>query len=387
LPAPIVPLIASCQVSDKVTLSLPTFYSSQKWSNNLTTSTLMASTGIYSSVVRDQIGNYFFTATVDVKKVFPTPRPFAYAKKSPFFCEGTSTDLLTDSPDYTTFVWNTGETQKQITVKNSSSYSVKGISAIGCASLESNIIQTKILSLPGKPVIYQSDVAACEGNTITLASTSLKESIWSTNQTAPIITVSAVGDYLVSVRQKDENGCISTESEPVTFSIKPRPETPEITQIGIYTLQAKQKTEVMDLSYEWKQDGIVSTNKTAFIKINAPSFVTVTALRNFTVSNKTLTCRSNLSGAYSFLPSTELSGIVIYPNPTSNGIVTLEAKENVEDFTLTIYDSKGQFIYTSPVPNLTERRVLDLSNLGPGRYIFKLTYGNFFETRSIVIMK
>jgi hypothetical protein len=173
----------------------------------------------------------------------------------------------------------------------------------------------------------------------------------------------------------------------VTFSIKPRPETPEITQIGIYTLQAKQKNEAMDLSYEWKQDGIISTNKTAFIKINAPSFVTVTALRNFTVSNKTLTCRSNLSGAYSFLPSTELSGIVIYPNPTSNGIVTLEAKENVEDFMLTIYDSRGQFIYTSPVPNLTERRVLDLSNLGPGRYIFKLTYGNFFETRSIVIMK
>ncbi len=387
LPSPIVPLIASCKVSDKVTLSLPTFYSSQKWSNNLTTSTLEASTGIYSSVLRDKTGNYFFTATVDVKKVFPAAKPFAYAKKSPFFCEGTSTDLLTDSPDYTTFVWNTGETQKQITVKNSSTYNVKGISAIGCASPESNIIETKILSLPGRPVIYQSDVAVCEGNTITLASTSLKESIWSTNQTAPTITLSAVGDYLVTVRQKDENGCISTESEPVTFSIKPRPETPEITQISIYTLQAKQKNEAMDLSYEWKQDGIISTNKTAFIKINAPSFVTVTALRNFTVSNKTLTCRSNLSGAYSFLPSTELSGIVIYPNPTSNGIVTLEAKENVEDFMLTIYDSRGQFIYTSPVPNLTERRVLDLSNLGPGRYIFKLTYGNFFETRSIVIMK
>jgi uncharacterized membrane protein len=87
------------------------------------------------------------------------------------------------------------------------------------------------------------------------------------------------------------------------------------------------------------------------------------------------------------VPNTELSGIIIYPNPTSDGIITLEAKENVEDLSLTIYDSRGQFIYTSPIPNLTERRVLDLSNLGSGRYIVKLTYGESVETRSIVIMK
>jgi uncharacterized membrane protein len=87
------------------------------------------------------------------------------------------------------------------------------------------------------------------------------------------------------------------------------------------------------------------------------------------------------------VPNTELSGIIIYPNPTSDGIVTLEAKENVEELSLTIYDSRGQFIYNSPIPNLTERRVLDLSNLGPGRYIVKLTYGESVETRSIVIMK
>jgi len=387
LPSPIISLNASCQVNDKVTLSLPNAYSSQKWSNNTTSSTLVAATGSYSSIVRDQTGNYFFTSAIDVKKVFPTVKPFAYAKKSPFFCEGTSTDLLTDTPDYTSFVWNTGETQKQITVKNSGSYSVRGISAIGCASPESNIIQAQTLPLPGKPVIYQSDIAVCEGNPITLASTSLKESVWSTNEVAPVITLRTAGDYRVTVRQRDENGCYSAESEPAIFAIKPRPETPEIAQVGPYTLQAKQKTEATDLTYEWKQDGSTSANKTSFLKVNAPSFITVTALRNFTVTNKILTCRSNLSGAYSFVPNTESSGIIIYPNPTPNGVVTLEAKENIENFTLTIYDSKGQFIYSSPIPSLTERRVVDLSNLGPGRYIVKLTHGVFVETKAIVILK
>lgn len=387
LSSPIVTLNASCQVNDKVTLSLPTSYSSQKWSNNLTSSTLSASTGLYSSVVRDQTGNYFFTATVDVKKVFPTAKPFAYAKKSPFFCEGTSTDLLTDSPDYTSFVWNTGETQKQITVKNTGSYSVRGISATGCASPESNIIQAQTLVLPGKPVIYQSDVAVCEGNTITLASTSIKESVWSTNENAPVITLRTAGDYRVTVRQKDENGCFSPDSEPAIFAIKPRPETPEITQVGVYTLQAKQKTEVTDLAYEWKQDGNISFNKTGFLKTSNQSFITVTALRNFTVVNKTLTCRSNLSGAYSFVPNTELSGIILYPNPTPNGLVTLESKENVENSFLVVYNEKGQNVYSASVPNLSERRSVDLTHLSSGKYILKFSYGAFVETKSIVIAK
>lgn len=387
LPSPIVALNASCQVSDKVTLSLPTSYSSQKWSNNTTTATLSASSGVFSGTVRDQTGNYFFTATVDVKNVFPSIKPFAYAKKSPFFCEGTSTDLLTDSPDYTSFVWNTGETQKQITVKTTGSYSVRGISATGCASPESNIIQAQTLVLPGKPVIYQSDVAVCEGNTVTLASTSIKESVWSTNENAPVITLRTPGDYRVTVRQKDENGCLSPDSEPAIFAIKPRPETPEIIQVGPYTLQAKQKIEVTDLTYEWKQDGNISSNKTGFLKTSNQSFVTVTALRNYTLANKTITCRSNLSGAYSFVPNTELSGIIVYPNPTPNGVVSFESKENVENSSLVVYNEKGQFVYSASVPNLSERRSVDLSHLASGKYILKFSYGAFVETKSIVIAK
>lgn len=370
-----------------MTLSVPTSYSLQKWSNNTTTSTLSASTGVFNATVRDQAGNYFFTSTIDVKKVFPSIKPFAYAKQSPFFCEGTSTDLLTDSPDYTSFIWNTGETKKQITVKNSGSYSVRGISALGCASPESNIIQAQTLSLPGKPVIYQSDIAVCEGNSITLASTSIKESVWSTNENGPVITLRNAGEYRVTVRQKDENGCFSVESEPAIFSIKPRPETPEITQVGTYTLQAKQKTEATDFAYEWKQDGNISPNKTGFLKVSNQSFITVTALRNYTLSNKTITCRSNLSGAYSFVPNTELSGIIIYPNPTPNGLITLESKDNIDSSLLTVYNTKGQFLSSTSVQNLSERRSVDLSYLPSGKYILKLQYGAFIETKEIVIMK
>jgi hypothetical protein len=387
LPAPVLPLKAACATLDKVTLSLPTSYSFQKWSNNTTSATISAATGAYTCMARDQTGNYFFTSSIDVKSVFPTKKPFVFAKTSQFFCEGTSTDLLTDSLDYTSFVWNTGEKQKQISVRTTGAYSVRGINTLGCGSPESNQVFAQSLIPPGKPVIYQSSVAACEGNTITLASTVLKEneSIWTTNDIAPVITFSKAGEYRITVKAKDRNGCISENSDPAIFSIKVRPETPEITQIGAFTLQAKQKTIVPNLNYEWSKDGGISPNKNQFLKTAKASFLTVTALQNYTVNNVTLTCRSNLSGAFSFIPDVTLQGVIVYPNPTPDGLVTLEAQEDLADFTLVVYSPKGQYIYSTPIPALTERRLVDLSFLSEGNYIVKLVNSTFQETKHIWI--
>jgi Carbohydrate esterase, sialic acid-specific acetylesterase len=388
LPAPVLTLKAACATLDKVTLSLPTNYSIQKWSNNTSSATITATSGSYSGIARDQTGNYYFTTNVDVRNVFPTKIPFAFAKKSVFFCEGTSTDLLTDSPDYPSFLWNTGETQKQISARTTGVYSVRGISAIGCASPESNTIFAQSLTLPGKPVIYQSDVAVCEGNSITLASTGIRENLWSTNENSPVISLNKVGDYSITVKSRDENGCISLSSDPAIFSIKPRPEVPEIAQIGAFTLQAKQKTELLNLNYEWRKGGSITPNKTAFIKAAKASFYTVSSLQNYTIANnKTITCRSNLSGAFSFIPDETIENVIIYPNPTPDGLITLEAQEDLADFSLIVYSLRGQFIYSTPIPALTERRLVDLSFLGEGKYIVKLVNSTFQETKNIWIEK
>lgn len=387
-PAPIIALNATCPSADKVTLSLPSAYSFQKWSNNTTSSTITASEGAFSCLERNQTGNYFFSSKVDIKTVFPTKTPFIYTKSNPSFCEGSSTDLLIDSSDYTSFLWSTGEKQKQITVKTTGEFSVRGINTFGCISPISNKISTTVLALPGKPVIYQSDAAICEGNTITLASTSVHDNIWSNNATNPVIVFDKVGDYSITVKDKDQNGCISVSSDPAVFSIIARPEAPEITQIGAFTLQAKQKIVMPDFTYEWKQDGTISSNKTAFLKASKASFFTVASLKNYTLANnKTITCASKLSGAFSFIPDVSLKDIIIYPNPTYDGVITLEAKDNIPNFTLTVYSPQGQFIYSSSVPALTERRLVDLSFLRNGKYIIKLSNASIVETRHIWIDK
>jgi Carbohydrate esterase, sialic acid-specific acetylesterase/Secretion system C-terminal sorting domain len=389
LPAPILQIKAVCSSLDKISLTLPSSYSFQRWSNNSTESTITTTSGTYNCIARDNTGNYFFTTTFDVKKAFPTKAPNIFPKTNLSFCDGTSIDLLTDNTDYSSFIWNTGEIQKQITVKTANRYSLRGINSIGCASPESNSLFTNIFPLTPKPVIYLSTTnTVCEGTTVTLASTGIGENTWNTNETSPNIVLSKAGDYNITVRTKDSNGCLSTSADVVKVNIIARPEVPEITQVGAYTLQAKQKNYLSTVSFEWKSDGTLLSNKTAFIKAAKPSFLTVTAIQNFPVSNTTsLNCRSNISGAFSFIPDLSISNVIIYPNPTQDGLVTLEAKENLLDLALIVYTTQGKYIYSTPIPALTERRLVDLSFLSDGIYIIKLRNTIFEETRTIVVEK
>jgi Secretion system C-terminal sorting domain len=380
-------LKATCASLDKVTLGLPTSYNSQLWSNNATESTVTAQNGKFNNTARDATGNYFFTSSVDVKKVFPTKIPIAFTKNEPSFCIGSSVDLFADIADYPSFIWSTGEVQKQITVKTAGKYTVRGINAAGCGSPESNAISPQVFPLPEKPIIYASESKpVCEGTSITLASTSPKENTWSTNEKGFVITIVKAGEYAITVKAKDENGCISLSSEPAKLTIKARPETPEISQIGAFTLLAKQKTFLNDIRFEWKKEGSNLSNNTSLIKATKPGFFTVTALQNFTIANnQVITCRSNLSGAFSYIPDITIKGVILYPNPTPNGIVTLEAQEDLSDFSLIVYSLKGQFIYSTVIPALTERRLVDLSFLSEGKYIVKLFNSSFQETKNIWI--
>ena len=385
-PAPILAIKANCASFDKATLSLPSNYSFQKWSNNSTESTIITQNGTFNCLARDVTGNYFFSSSVEAIKLFPTKAPLAFAKNSSDFCEGTSVDLFTDSADYPSFLWNSGETQKQITVKVANQFSLRGLTAIGCGSPESNVLTTKILPLPTKPTISTNSTIACEGTPIILTSSGPRENFWSTNENAKSISLSKVGDYTVTVRAKDENGCLSSSSDASKLSIKTRPEIAEITQVGAYTLQSKQKNFLPDIAFEWKKDGSVLPNKTASIKAIKPGFFTVTSLQNYTVSNnQTITCRSNLSGAFSFIPDISTKNVIIYPNPSPNGLLTLEAQEDLADFTLIVYSPRGQYIYSTPIPALTERRLVNLSFLEEGKYLVKLINSTFVETKHIWI--
>lgn len=131
-------------------------------------------------------------------------------------------------------------------------YYVSIVSAGGCESPRSPV--TASVTTITKPVISTSGSPSfCGSGSITLtAPASFTNYTWSTGETTPSITVTAAGNYTVSVR--DAGGCESEVSDPVTVSINPLPSTPVVTALdglAICTGQSTTLSAPSGFSYSW----------------------------------------------------------------------------------------------------------------------------------------
>jgi len=386
--APIIELAANCKNLDQVTISLPYAFTSQTWSNKEVSASITTNNGTYTCIPRDQTGNYYFSSAIDINGVLSATAPQITADGEIKFCPGKSIKLSVGTSDYTSFIWNNGEKSNEINVNQSGKYFVRGIDKQGCGSKSSNEINVEVFPQPAKPSINQSATAVCEGGTITLTANNALNNIWSTGETTSSVLFKNVGEYSISLKAQDNNNCLSESSEPAIFSIKALPETPEITQIGAFTLQAKQKLENTNFTYEWIQDGKKLSNNAAIIKVSTPSFLTVAALQSFSIGKGlSIACKSKISGAFSFSPSPSQSGVVLYPIPVEDGQLFVEAKDNIDGLVMRIYTLKGQLVHAIAINPLTQRRVINLNFLENGQYIIHLNNGVVEEKRHIIVRK
>lgn len=388
LSSPLITLQASCQFSETAKLTVPGNFASQRWSNNQSSTSITASDGSFSAIARDNTGNYYFSNTINVKGLAPTTVPFATTKKNPNFCEGGNTELITNDTHYTRFRWSTGQTDRGISINTSGVFTVRGINSLDCFSPPSNEIITRSLALPPKPnIIVNNGPTVCEGTSIILYASGFGKSFWSTNDSTGSLSFTQPGSYSVSVKVRDDNGCVSPSSDITKVSIKPRPEKPTIAQVGAFSLEAEQLVDKVD-GYEWKRDEAFLTTRSSVIKSSKPGFFTATAIKNYTTdNNQIIGCRSLQSDAFSFVPSATIDNLIVYPNPVPNGYVYIEARDDLSDLVLSVYDLAGKFMYSTLVPSLTERRKIDLSFLSSGKYIVRLQNSKFSESRNIWIEK
>lgn len=77
-----------------------------------------------------------------------------------------------------------------------------------------------------------------------------------------------------------------------------------------------------------------------------------------------------------------IEGLTIYPNPVTNGKVFVYISTN-DNLTkkIAIFDVLGKQIYKTVLTG----KELNISNLGKGIYILKITENNISETRKLVI--
>jgi predicted outer membrane repeat protein len=220
---------------------------SYSWSNAETTQSITTSSaGDYTVTVTSAQG---CSATSDTTTVIVNPLPAATVTpdNATTFCEGGNVTLAA-SPGASYF-WNTGATTAEINVSSSGDFSVTVTDGNGCSS-GSDTTTVTVHSLPTATVTANDPTTFCEGGSVMLSANTATAYLWSSGETTKDISVSASGNYSVTIT--DGNGCVAT-SQDTSVTVHPAPDinvTPggptTFCQGGTLTLSATAGT-----SYSW----------------------------------------------------------------------------------------------------------------------------------------
>ncbi len=307
------------------------------------------------------------------------PAPTITASGPLTFCANEKITL--QSTEAKGYVWNSGSTSQEVTTNLTGIYQVRTKNAFGCLSDVSNTVAVNVLPLPAAPTVTATGrTTFCQGEQVQLTASSNGTFSWNTGATGKTITATESGNY--SARVQGDNGCFSPFSQAVRLEAKPKPPVPMIEQIGTYTLKAG--VSVPNENFLWQKGGASLPDSTSLIKANQPGTYTVKAAITY---SPTLVCFSDESATFTFIPEADGNGISIFPNPTDNGMVIAETRDNLAGATVRVFDLKGTPVRTFQIDSFSQRQFLDLSNLPGGMYILKITAGAFYATQKLLISR
>lgn len=284
---------------------------------------------------------------------------FITANDSLSFCQGDSVKLTSDSAK--SYLWNSNDTSRSITVFTSGNYSVTITDSNGCLGT-SLITAVNVNPLPVAQVIPNSSASFCEGDSVILMASTANSYVWNNNKTLQSITVSTAGDYWVRIT--DSLGCSDT-SEIVTIISHPLPDKPTISALGNMLTSSATKGN------HWYLNGnpINAASSQLYTYNQNGSYTVVVTDSNGcqATSDPHIVANVGING----IESDEI--INVFPNP-SNGSFRIETGGEILN-NLKIFDLIGQLIYASDAPP----SVLCLNNEG----VFTLR----IETKNQVIIK
>ena len=103
----------------------------------------------------------------------------------------------------------------------------------------------------------------------------------------------------------------------------------------------------------------------------------------FSIDNVSITGSTTSQAGVS---ENNFEGLTIYPNPSSNGIFTLDLGNLTSKTTFTIYNIIGETILTKEIVSCNKQNI-DISNLPTGSYFINITNDKSTTTRKITISK
>jgi len=156
-------------------------------------------------------GSYSDTSNAVVFHVYTKPVPVISLKGTTTICKGLK-DTLYTTVAYSKYAWSTGETTATIIDTVSRTNTLTVTDSNGCGGTSAAVAVT-VNALPATPTITVSPAnttTLCPGTPVTLTSSTAANYKWSTSATTSSISVTAAGNYTVTIT--DVNGCTNTSA-------------------------------------------------------------------------------------------------------------------------------------------------------------------------------
>ncbi|WP_158242702.1 sialate O-acetylesterase [Siphonobacter sp. BAB-5405] len=366
-----------------VTLASSVTAASYQWSNGASGSSIQTTqAGTYSVTVKDAFGCGSASSDPVTVTVNPRPeKPRITVVGSTTFCEDKSVTLQAVSSE-AAVVWNTGETGQSLIISKAGSFSVQAKNTFNCLSATSDAVTTSVRPLPAAPTITASGALEfCEGGTVTLTSNnnSLKHTWIGTSDAGNRVTVQQSGNYTAQVT--DNIGCTSPVSNVLTVKVNPLPTEPTITKVGTYKLQAGGTGK----NFYWKRGTDSLTTDEAVIKATATGTYSVRSELVYTLSSgRTLSCYSAKNSTLNFVLDPLSQDISIYPNPSTNGRVTLETLKGLKNVTVRLFTPTGHPILEKKIGSLDDTQTIEIQD-NSGLLILVIDADGFHTSRRIMV--
>ena len=144
------------------------------------------------------------TSTATSVTVNALPSVTITANGAQTFCDGDSVILTATAAN--AYLWNNGEQTANIKIKISGLYNVTVTDQNSCSATSSNNI-VHVNPLPMATITANGSTTFCEGDSVTLTSSSAKSFLWNSKATTASIVVKNSGQFDVFIT--DVNGCSS----------------------------------------------------------------------------------------------------------------------------------------------------------------------------------
>jgi gliding motility-associated-like protein len=214
LPQPTITGATSFCEGNSTVINAGSGYVSYAWSNgNTNQSITITQGGSYEVTVTDAAGCTGEAAVTVIENTSLSPQ----ISGDLAFCDGDATQLDAGN-GYVTYLWTGGATTQILPVNTSGTYSVTVSDAFGCTGASSVAVTENAL-----PVVNIQGVASfCEGESSVLSlNNTFTSYLWSNGSTASTITVSAAGNYEVTVT--NAAGCTNEVAIAIAVNDLPQP--------------------------------------------------------------------------------------------------------------------------------------------------------------------